>query len=92
MVYSHGSTDLAMAVGKFSPIERSIPKQLSRLLFADDVLIFCQANKASFKEIDHLLDILQLNAGLLLIEQKASYFLVEVVSIRISYQISLGFQ
>ena len=38
------------------------------------MLIFCRANKASFKEINHLFELLLLNAGLSINRSKSKLF------------------
>ena len=55
--------DLSMASGKLHPIKRFSIDHPSHLLFADDMLIFYRPNAASFKELNRLLEILQLNTG-----------------------------
>jgi len=42
--------------------------------FADDMLIFCRANKASFKELNHLLEMLHMNSGLDINRSKSKLF------------------
>ena len=63
--------DLAMASGKLQPIKRSTSNHLSHLLFVDDMLIFCRANKSSLKELNYLLASLQLNTGLTINRSKS---------------------
>lgn len=66
--------DRALYAGRFQQPKRSAPYQLSHLLFADDMLIFCKANKSSMQELNNLLDILQWNAGLQINKSKSKMY------------------
>jgi hypothetical protein len=66
--------DLAVAKGTIEPLKRGVPNQISHLLFADDMLVFCRANKKSFRELNKLFALLQLNTGLSINKEKTKVF------------------
>ncbi|XP_020249670.1 uncharacterized protein LOC109827119 [Asparagus officinalis] len=48
--------------------------QISHILFADDMLVFCRANKKSFEGINNLLSSMELNTGLKINRSKSKIF------------------
>ena len=55
---------LAIESGKIKPLKRSEQFQISHLLFADDMLVFCRADKSSIKGLNGIIKNLHLNTGL----------------------------
>ena len=68
------SMDLAVAKGTIHPLKRGSPNQISHLLFADDMLVFCRADKKSLKELGNLFDVLKCNTGLSINKEKSKVF------------------
>ena len=55
---------LAIESEKIKPLKRSEQFQISHLLFADDMLVFCRADKSSIKGLNGIIKNLHLNTGL----------------------------
>ena len=70
--------DLAIASGTLQPPKREMPVVVSHLIFEDDMLIFCKANKKSFNTINSLLDSLAMNNSLTINREKRKLFLSKV--------------
>lgn len=66
--------DTAVAKGALHPFKRGVPNQISHLLFADDMLVFCRGSKKSLQELDNLFEMLQLNTGLPINKEKSKVF------------------
>jgi hypothetical protein len=66
--------ELANVEGKIQNFKRSQELQVSHLLFADDMLVFCRANKHSFDGLNNLLSDLSHNTGLNINRSKSKVF------------------
>ena len=58
------SMDISVASGIIAPMNRSSPILVSRLFFADDMLVFCKGDLKSAKEFNSMLKQLELFTGL----------------------------
>jgi hypothetical protein len=87
--------DLAVAKGEIQPLKRGMPNQISHLLFADDMLVFCRGHKKSLENLDLLFRKLELNTGLSINKEKSKIFfskgcknkraLAEILQCRLGY-------
>ncbi|XP_020266263.1 uncharacterized protein LOC109841729 [Asparagus officinalis] len=68
------SMELATISGKIQNIKKNQNLQVSHILFADDMLVFCRANRKSFEGINNLLESLTLNTGLGINKSKSKIF------------------
>ncbi|XP_020271020.1 uncharacterized protein LOC109846208 [Asparagus officinalis] len=68
------SMELATLTGNIQNIKKNKDLQVSHLLFADDMLVFCRANKRSFQGINYLLESLANNTGLNINRKKSKVF------------------
>lgn len=66
--------ELANISGTIQNFKRARNLQVSHLLFADDLLVFCRANVRSFKGVSKLLNALELNTGLRINKAKSTCF------------------
>lgn len=66
--------DLAVAKGDIHPLKRGVPNQISHLLFADDMLVFCKGHKQTLKNLDLLFEKLRLNTGLSINKEKTKVY------------------
>jgi hypothetical protein len=66
--------DLANISGNIQNFKRGKNRQVSHLLFADDLLVFCRANLKSFHGVSKLLEQLELNTGLSINKAKSKCF------------------
>lgn len=82
--------DLAVAKGEIHPLKRGVPNQISHLLFADDMLVFCRGHKQSLKNLDILFEKLQLNTGLAINKEKTKVFFSKGCKNRSELAESLG--
>jgi len=69
------SMDLSVLTTKLKPIEEGYEDVT--YLFADDVLVFCKADKSSVKGLNDILQKLQLNTCLEINKQKSKVFFSE---------------
>ncbi|XP_020250145.1 uncharacterized protein LOC109827551 [Asparagus officinalis] len=68
------SMEVATISGKIQNIKKNHNLQVSHLLFADDMLVFCRANRNSFEGINNLLESLTLYIGLSINKSKSRIF------------------
>jgi hypothetical protein len=66
--------ELSTDVGFIQNFKREKSLQISHLLFADDMLVFCRANKKSFKGVNDLLDKMGNNTGLSINRDKSKVY------------------
>jgi len=66
--------ELATADGRIQNFKRSTSLQVSHLLFEDDLLLFCRANRKSLNGVNTLLNDLMLNTGLRTNRSKSKIF------------------
>ena len=66
--------DFSLTSGRLSP-ERILVNQISHVIFFDDMLTFCKADKAFVKELNHFLELLLLNTGFTINMDKSKLFL-----------------
>ncbi|XP_020258784.1 uncharacterized protein LOC109835211 [Asparagus officinalis] len=66
--------ELAVISGKIQNFKTQHDLQVSHILFADDMLVFCRANKKSFEGINNLLDTMALNTGLCINRKKSKLY------------------
>jgi len=64
---------LAITSRQIQPLKRE-QQDVTHLLFADDMLVFCKGNKNSVSALNSLLEDLFLNTGLEINKQKSKYF------------------
>ena len=76
------SMELSLALGKYATIRRDPHNYVTHLLFADDMLVFSKANKASLKEIKIMLEKMKHYTGLSVIQPKVKFSLVKGVQTR----------
>src|SRR5436190_4850978 len=67
--------DTAMIQRHLHPIKRNIQPIISHLLFADDILVFCRADKKSFQKLKSILNEFQNFTGLAINSEKSTCFL-----------------
>ena len=65
---------LASESGRIHLLKRNEELHISHILFADDMLVFCRANKSSVLELNRLLQKLYLNTGLLVNREKSKIY------------------
>jgi len=65
--------ELSMHWGKINPIKRG-KLEVSHLLFADDILFFCEGDEKSAKGLTELLEQFRLNTGLVINKNKSKAF------------------
>ncbi|XP_020266328.1 uncharacterized protein LOC109841800 [Asparagus officinalis] len=66
--------ELATISGNIQNFKTQQELQVSHILFADDMLVFCRANRSSFEGINNLLEAMALNTGLCINRKKSKLF------------------
>lgn len=82
LVYSYG---LISSIRQIISPKRTRVDKVSHLLFANDMLIFCKADRDSIKELNHLLELLHnlhLNIELTINRGKSKFFLCKGCKLR----------
>ena len=74
MKYLSLHLEVAIASGKIHPVRKANQNYVSRLFFADDLLIFTRADKGSFKNIYKFLQNLSFNTGLSVNKNKSRVY------------------
>lgn len=74
MEYWSIAMELACDSGKIQNFKRNRDLQVSHLLFADDMLVFCRANNTSFQGVNELLTSLSFHTGLSINKVKSKAF------------------
>jgi len=67
--------ELALAAGCIKPLKRVDMHNVSHILFADEMLVFCQGHKESAQGVDNLLVKLKLYTWLAINKLKSKVFL-----------------
>ena len=75
MEFSSIHMQLAIVSDRIQPLKRSVQLHISYLLFADDLLVFCRADRSSIKELIALLEKLHLNTDLRVNRDKSKAYL-----------------
>ena len=83
--------ELAMTRGLIQPINRDAKVIVSHLMFVNDMLIFCHADKKSLFHVSQLLDDLSLNTGLSVTKQKSKIYFSKGCVDRNNFQSIIGF-
>jgi len=82
--------ELSVHLGNINTIKRE-KLEVSHLLFADDMLVFCKGDKKSAKGLTELLEQFRLNTCLLINKNKSKAFSVKDVETRLKSRIYWAF-